>query len=303
MLSVLIPIYNYNVQPLIIRLHQQLLKANISFEILCIDDATPLPYPYLEQEIGRMTHTRLLKLDKNIGRSRIRNLLAKKATHEWLLFLDADCIPISSDFIENYLSEIKNNTAPVLCGGITYQSTPPEKSQMLRWKYGRAREQQQLATRQAQPYRLFFSANFVALKTVFLEVQFDETLREYGLEDTLFAVKLKAKNHRIIHLENPVEHQGLDSANAFLQKTKSAISNGYTLFTQQQLTANHLKHLSVYLRLKKMGLLSLFRSCYWIGKPLINANLRSQFPALFFFDLFKVYTLSQRAKQQRSAID
>ena len=136
-----------------------------------------------------------------------------------------------------------------------------------------------------------------------MEVMFDETLREYGLEDTLFAVTLKAKNHRVVPIDNPVEHQGLDSADVFLQKTKSAISNGYTLYIQQQLTANHLKHLSVYLRLKKMGLLSLFRGCYWIGKPLINANLNSQFPSLFFFDLFKVYTLSQRAKQQHTPVD
>jgi hypothetical protein len=39
MLSILIPIYNYNAYPLV-KLHSQCLEAKIDFEIFCIDDAS-----------------------------------------------------------------------------------------------------------------------------------------------------------------------------------------------------------------------------------------------------------------------
>jgi glycosyltransferase involved in cell wall biosynthesis len=40
MLSILIPIYNYNAYPLVKELHSQCLEATIDFEIFCIDDAS-----------------------------------------------------------------------------------------------------------------------------------------------------------------------------------------------------------------------------------------------------------------------
>ena len=40
MLSILIPVYNYNVVPLVLELHKQCLECEIDFEILCQDDAS-----------------------------------------------------------------------------------------------------------------------------------------------------------------------------------------------------------------------------------------------------------------------
>ena len=40
MLSILIPIYNYNSYPLVQELHKQCLESDIDFEILCQDDAS-----------------------------------------------------------------------------------------------------------------------------------------------------------------------------------------------------------------------------------------------------------------------
>ena len=40
MLSILIPIYNYNVYPLVEELHKQCIECKIDFEIICIDDAS-----------------------------------------------------------------------------------------------------------------------------------------------------------------------------------------------------------------------------------------------------------------------
>jgi len=46
MISVLIPVYNYKVQPLIEVIHAQLSQIIIDFEIICIDDASN---KYLEE--------------------------------------------------------------------------------------------------------------------------------------------------------------------------------------------------------------------------------------------------------------
>ena len=40
MLSILIPIYNYNAYPLVLELHKQCLECEIEFEIICQDDAS-----------------------------------------------------------------------------------------------------------------------------------------------------------------------------------------------------------------------------------------------------------------------
>ncbi|MCK0130479.1 glycosyltransferase family 2 protein [Flavobacteriaceae bacterium F08102] len=296
MLSVLIPVFNYNAYPLITGLHKQLIHATIPFEILCIDDASNRPMLAFENEIKNLLHTRLLKLSKNIGRSKIRNLLATKAQFDWLLFIDADCLPNNEIFIDRYITEIKKNTHMVICGGISYQEKKPTASKVLRWKYGRHREQHPLQVRKEQAYRLFFSANFVIYKPTFMEIMFDETLTKYGLEDTLFAKKIRDKNLKIHHIENTVIHEGLDNADEFMQKTKSAITNGYKLFTTNKLGPSQLKHLAVYLKLKKLRLVRTYLFIYQICKPLINANLRSKFPTLIGFDLFKLYTLCQLTK-------
>ena len=44
MLSILIPIYNYNVYPLVLELHEQCMTLGISFEILCQDDGSTITF-------------------------------------------------------------------------------------------------------------------------------------------------------------------------------------------------------------------------------------------------------------------
>ena len=103
MLSVLIPTYNYNAFLLVKEIHQQLTLGEIDFEIICLDDGSKSSINTKNEEINKFSFTSFKSLPKNIGRSAIRNLLAKKATYNWLLFLDADVIPVKSNFIKNYI--------------------------------------------------------------------------------------------------------------------------------------------------------------------------------------------------------
>ena len=131
MLSILIPIYNYNVYPLVLELQKQCSGCKIDFEIFCQDDASN---EFLEenQNVNNLEHCRFELLEKNIGRSAIRNLLATKAKFDYLLFLDSDTIPIHNHFIKSYVSQI-NQDEKVVYGGIEYQKEKPEDDPLLRW--------------------------------------------------------------------------------------------------------------------------------------------------------------------------
>ncbi|MCC6726469.1 MAG: hypothetical protein IT258_18350, partial [Saprospiraceae bacterium] len=93
------------------------------------------------------------------------------------------------------------------------------------WYYGRYREQTTAAARSRSPYHGFMTNNFLISKSIFLSILFDETLRQYGHEDTLFGMKLAERKVPILHIDNPLEHIGLESTEVFLQKTRQGLEN------------------------------------------------------------------------------
>lgn len=223
MISVLIPTYNYNAYRLVAEIHQQLIKSNINFEIICLDDGSKSQQNNLNEKINTLSHSKFEILPHNIGRSAIRNLLAKKATFKWLLFLDADVIPVKSNFITTYFNQISGK-GTVFCGGIAYQDHATNEK-YLRYKYGKKHEEVALEERIKEPQKYFFTGNFFIAKKVFKEVQFEEELIEYGREDFLFSVGLSEKKYAITHLKNEVYHLGLDENKIFIAKTKKAMEN------------------------------------------------------------------------------
>ncbi|SDR72520.1 Glycosyltransferase involved in cell wall bisynthesis [Polaribacter sp. KT25b] len=223
MISVLIPTYNYNAYNLVAEIHRQFIKSNIKFEIICLDDGSYSKENILNEKINTLSYSKFEILQDNIGRSAIRNLLAKKANFNWLLFLDADVIPVKSDFITTYFKQIskKNN---VFCGGIAYENHTKNKK-YLRYKYGKKHEEVALEERIKEPLKYFFTGNFFIAKKVFEKVKFEEKLLEYGKEDLLFSVSLLEKKLSINHIKNEVFHLGIDDNKIFIAKTKKAMDN------------------------------------------------------------------------------
>src|SRR5690606_35662677 len=109
-------------------------------------------------EINSLGNCRFDVLPKNIGRSKIRNLLAEKAKFDWLLFLDADTFPSNSDFIANYCSSFSEGSG-VVFGGIKYPAKNSENTS-LRYKYGCVRESLELSERIKNQYRSFITMGF-----------------------------------------------------------------------------------------------------------------------------------------------
>ena len=67
MISVLIPVYNYNISTLVTEIYKQLVSVNEEFEIICIDDCSSNPF-FDSSNIKLLDKVEFIKLNKNIGR-------------------------------------------------------------------------------------------------------------------------------------------------------------------------------------------------------------------------------------------
>lgn len=291
MISVLIPTYNYNVLPLVKNIYEQCLKAAVVFEVLVLDDAsTDEKISEENAKINSIQHCSFQVLDENLGRSKIRNLLAEKAKYNWLLFLDADTFPSNSEFIENYLSTFSEKNS-VVFGGIKYPETSSETFS-LRHKYGTERESLSVSERLKNPYRSFITMGFAIKKEIFQKIKFNEKLAGYGYEDSVFANELQKKNISILHIDNPVIHLNLETNEHFIKKSEMALQNLLNFYDSGAVDANTVKILKIYLKLKRINLLFGMRWFFKIFKNQILKNLNSAKPSLFLFDLYRLGYLS-----------
>ncbi|MBI9040576.1 glycosyltransferase [Lutibacter sp.] len=285
MISILIPVYNYNIENLITKLNFQLSKANIEYEIICIDDASE---KYLNEINFIIPNFRLIELKTNVGRSKIRNILVKESKFEWLLFLDTDVLPENKNFIINYIDFIKKNSNRVCCGGIVYQRNKPESSKLLRWVYGKKREEIQVSKRTLNPYEKFSGANILINKSIFENCSFNENISKYGYEDLLFAEDLKKNKISISHIYNPVCHFGLDNNLIFLEKTKQALENLNFLRNNDLLTGKSIKILKIFNIIKAIKLNRLLVRIFINFHKSFEYNLKSNKPNLIVFDTYKL---------------
>lgn len=288
MLSILIPTYNYNVFPLAKSLHTQCVEENIPFEIIALDDASNDTDLHKQNEqINSLSNSGYKILSKNIGRSAIRNLLAKQAKYDWLLFLDADTLPIDNRLISNYLPFL-DNKGKVVYGGIKYQETAPEASLLLRWIYGNEREALPADKRVLSPYLSLLTLNFAIRKSVFEKVSFNETIPNLRHEDTLFSYELSQAKIKVEHIDNPVYHLGLDTSEIFLKKSEESVVGLKYLLDNNLLSPDYIKIAKVYCGIKKSGLKRLMAFFYKCTGGLFRKNLIGAKPSLFIFDLYRL---------------
>lgn len=286
MLSILIPTYNYDVRPLVLELQKQAEELNITYEIIVIDDCSNL-FITENQLINSYKNCRFEILEKNSGRSAIRNLLAKKAKFDHLLFLDADTFPTKSNFILNYISCITTEEN-IVYGGIEYEKIQPEKSKLLRWVYGNKREALSVEIRNKRPYLSILTLNFLIHKNIFSRVTFNETIPNLRHEDTLFSYNLMQNSIKIIHIDNTVYHLGLDDFQVAIQKENDSILGLKYLIDQKLLPSDYVRLSNVYTKIKKLKLLFVFALFHQMMYPVFLKNLSSNKPSLFIFDLYRL---------------
>lgn len=282
MISILIPVYNRDVTDLVKSLQDQCVQLGCDYEIRVYDDhSTELPLA--TQQLPAEVIVKLLS--QNIGRSKIRNKLAQDARYDMLLFLDCDSTVTHPNFLKQYIDNYSSTS--VIYGGTSYQSTPPEPPYYLHWLYGVKKEALLYKSRSKSPALHFHSNNFVVPKDVILKHPFDESIQGYGYEDVLLGKHLMSNGINIVHIDNPVQHDGLESCNTFLNKTREACGNLAELTYQNKLLPTKLTR--AYAKLSKTGLWKIFNNKMKKDEQSILENLCSSSPSLYKLQLLKLW--------------
>ncbi len=289
MLSILVPSYNHDLTDLVEGLQLQASESGIVYEILIIDDASAEGFRSRNQSLSELSQVRYLQLDENVGRSRIRNMLAEEARFENLLFIDADAQIIRDDFLSIYIGKL--GADQVICGGTAYQADPPcDSAYFLRWYYGRKREERSIHIRSRDQYSAFSSFQFVATKTVLEQVPFDNDLKAYGHEDTVFGLALEKKGIPVIHIDNVLVHEGLEPSDEFLDKTRQGLRNLKFLVDEGRYSGleQRVRILRKYQVISRFGLQSFLKWFHGITAGWLLKKLNGQKPRLWAFDLYKI---------------
>lgn len=296
MLSILIPIYNFDVTKTVKELHYQATKLNIVFEIILVDDFSNF-YKESNSILKSLANVYYYELEKNIGRSKIRNYLVTLSKYENIIFLDCDSKIINPNFISEYL---KNKENQIICGGTKYSDNPPQdNSYYLHWYYGKNKEALSLKSRRLNPNRSFKTNNFFIKKNTFNKILFNENITKYGHEDTLFGYELEKIDIKISHIDNSVEHLGLDTCVEFLKKTDLSIQNLLDLYYSKHFTIDFFKNIKLlkyFFILKKYYLCLPLMVLYKLFNNLLFKNLCGKNPKLFLFNFYKLCKIYEFSK-------
>lgn len=289
MISILIPVYNYDITSLVSEIYEQLILCKVDFEIICVDDCSTV-YSSKNASITKLEHTHYYKSDKNHGRSATRQHLAKKAKYDWLLFLDADVMPKSKNFISRYIN--KNNFIfDAIYGGFAYHKSPPGPKQTLRWKYGVNNEEVPALKRNKKPFKVIISANFMIKKRVFLMINSMIKDSSYG-QDNYFGALLKKHKINVHHIDNEVYHLGIEKNADYLQKKEIAAKSLLCIYQSNKIKAHENTLLAFFETLKKTHLLFLFSLIYKHFGVIIKSNLLGKNPNIKILQLYRISFMS-----------
>ncbi len=291
-ISVCIPVYNFDVRELVYALRKEIDCYSVDAEIILIDDASDEKFKLINQLQDQVEQ--LVLLDKNTGRSKIRNLFLNYAQGNYLLFLDCDVKIENRNFLRNYFTEIENNPdVEVIYGNFKIDHT---FSKTLRNRYSVEREI--FSGNRSSDFSVLKTVNFLIQRNTFEKFRFNEKLMDYGYEDYIFAREMQLSGVKFSAIHNPVIHVD-DTSNAFfLSKTETAINSLYRLSEDPE-NEKLIKEIKVYRIAKKVvryRFKTIFLIIYNLFENRIKKNLLSEKPNLRFFDVYKLSLLLKKLK-------
>ncbi|HMK25541.1 MAG TPA: glycosyltransferase [Chitinophagaceae bacterium] len=294
-LSILIPVYNFNVTSLVQALRAQLASTEKEGEIILWDDGSDKFVLTANQSLENIQSVLLYKNEKNEGRMLTRQRLSGLARYDYLLFLDCDSKIIKDDFLSAYFDLIKEDIN-LASGGRVYADAPPaECDLMLHWKYGRKRESK------PRPGAAFMSNNFLIKKEIFKNLDTSLKLAGYGHEDSWWGIQFEQAGISCRYINNPVLHAAIEKADVYIEKSEMALSNLLLLEKKidKNMISRHVRIFRWYRRLKTTGLSGLYLFFEKIFHRSFRGNLLSCKPSLFFFDCYRLAALIRMAKQNK----
>lgn len=282
-ISIVIPAYNSVCFTLVADLQRQAEALGADYEIVVADDgSTDSGVILANRAINTLPHCRYLERKVNIGRAAIRNLLAREACMEWLLYIDADMVVCREDYVSRYARQQEGD---VVVGGLAVGGAPTLLAHNLRYRYERAAEQQHtVQQRMLSPYRDFHTANFLIRRRLMLQTPFDERFRHYGYEDVLLGKQLERQGVALTHIDNPVSFEHFETNASFVSKTEEGLR---TLYQFRDELKGYSTLLDFALKLSPAAAWCI-RTAFRPTAPLMRRQLTGQHPSL---QLFKAYKL------------
>lgn len=297
-LSICIPVYNFDVRELVFDLKKEIEAEEIEAEIILIDDASKENFKETNKNLEDQVY-HFDFLEKNIGRSRIRNRFLTFSTGEYLLFLDCDGKVIGKNFLKNYIQFIqKNPQTGVIYGGRTVSGYFPDSDHYLRWKFAVERENLSVESRIRNPYLSFQTNNFVIRKEILEKIGFNPEFQKYGYEDLLFAMDLKSDNIKIDHIDNPIFNNDLESNIVYLGKVEESVESLSHMLKDEMLRSklSEVKLVKLYNKLANSPLKFILNIFFNIGEGGVKRKLSKGDVSLRYLDIYKLGLLFRKMK-------
>ncbi len=283
MLSILIPVRNYDCHRLVEELHRQGESLGRPYEILVGEDGTAADNIKLNSIADTLPHCRRIIAEHNVGRAAMRNQLAEEAAHPCLLFIDCDARVEKENFLACYAAALQESE--VVCGGLYHAAHLPDKGCTLRYRYEKAADKKRDArTRSKAPYDKFSTFNFAIKKETFSTIRFDESITRYGHEDTLFGRELERRGIAIKHIDNSLLHCGLEDNTTYLSKVEQSIATLAEI--KEKMGGTPLSTAAD--KLHRYRLTPLFMFFWRLGHKYLKNNLLGNSPSLTAFNLYKL---------------
>lgn len=298
-LSILLPSYNNVCVSLVQALQRQAdalwgkLDKPFRYEIIVADDcSTDAACVDANRVIGDMLHCRYLRMEQNVGRAQIRNVLISESRGDYVLLIDSDLFLCD----DNYLYKYATSTADVVYGGtciggeglamVDNEANTENLKGNLRYIYEKKAEpSHRAAFRQLRPNQEISVCNLYARRDIMEAHPFDSRFKAYGYEDVLFGKRLAESGIEVTHIDNPVLINEFEPNSVFVKKTEEAI---LTLCRFEQDLEGYSNLKTKVTTLGRYIPLSLFRLWHRIMKNKEKRNLTGPKPSLLLFKLYKL---------------
>ena len=323
-LSIAIPTRNDDCSQTVSKLLEQARReTSLDFEILIADDASDNAEVIRQLNIiGNQEGCRLIRLKENVGRSAVRNqtirpeflnridetimflpltkqeirdvvelqmnavrnMLAREAKYDKVLFIDAGVDINNQDFLKTYI--LHANDADIVCGGWKTEVGAETAKANLRAKYELSCEKNHTPLqRNKHPYRSFRTVNFLVHKDILLNNPFPADMTGYGYEDVVFGKQAEKAGCTVLHIDNPVVYKSYEDNEAFVSKTIQSVN---TLYIYRERIGQYSKLHSIAFRLRKLRLDSLMVFLYKQRSETWKKQLCGNCPSLRMLSLLKL---------------
>lgn len=228
-LSILSPVFRFDPSALIAALAQACRAApDLAVELVLVDDGSGDPALLAQLEAAVMAFpapASLVAFTANQGRSAARNRLTREARAPYLLFLDCDMLPDSTDFLARWSQLIADAAPAIAYGGFTTLQVPDEPRLALARALAERVDCLPAAERTARGGVAVATSNLLVRADILRAVPFDAGFQGWGWEDVDWALRAHAAGHPVLHVDIPATHLGLDEPETVLRKFAQAGPN------------------------------------------------------------------------------